>query len=158
MPQSIPHRLGQILLKQNKVSQAQLNDALELQAKSHQPLGEALISLGYLTQIELARALKKQNKLRTPAVCLAAMLAPLSLQATADDLVQDNFYNTTDATQNYQHLNQEATAQDWLKTAAKAVWSMYQQDLGLQKDSTLSYSISHNEQVDSYNIELSFRY
>lgn len=155
MSQPIPHRLGQVLLKQGKVSQSQLNEALKLQTKSHQPLGEALISLGHLTPFELASALKKQNKLRAPAVCLAAMLAPLSFQATADDLVQDNFYNTTNATQNYQHLNKEANAQDWLKTAAKAVWGMYSQT---QEESSLSYSISHNEQVGSYNIELSFRY
>lgn len=155
MTNPVPHRLGQVLLKQGKVSQAQLDNALKLQAKSHQPLGEALISLGYLTQLELARALKKQNKLRAPAACLAAMLAPLSFQATADELVQDNFYSTTNATQNYQHLNKDATPQDWLKTAAKAVWGMYSQT---QEESSLSYSISHNEQVGSYNIELSFRY
>lgn len=157
---SIPHRLGQILLSQGRITQAQLEKALALQTTTHQPIGEALISLGYLSQNQLKQALKKQNRLRTGALYLTAILAPFSVNGFAEDYQEANIIRNAQiqSAENYQYLNKEANAQDWLKTAAKAVWTLYQAENKFQEQSSFKYSLSHNDQVGGYQIELSYSY
>ncbi len=157
MSKSVPHRLGQVLLSQGRINQAQLEAALVLQQSSHQPLGEALMTLGYLTQAELKGALKKQVSLRTTAFYLAAALTPLSMNSVAEDVRYQDEHKTY-ITQYYQHLTDKTSKQEWLTTAAKAVWNLYQNTASQQTESSLTYSISHNPEVDSYQIELNYRY
>ncbi len=44
-------KIGEILLKQNKITDEQLNEALILQASNGKKLGEILIERGYITEI-----------------------------------------------------------------------------------------------------------
>lgn len=159
-PSSAPHRLGQVLLSQGRITQAQLEKALKLQTTTHQPIGEALISLGYLSQPQLKQALKKQNRLRAGAIYLTAILAPFSVNCLAEKYQENNITHTTQtqSTENYQYLNKEANAQDWLKTAAKAVWILYQAESKFQEQGNFRYSLSHNDQVGGYQFELSYSY
>lgn len=53
-------KIGEILLKQNKITDEQLNEALILQASNGKKLGEILIERGYITEITLLEALSEQ--------------------------------------------------------------------------------------------------
>lgn len=157
---SVPHRLGQVLLSQGRITQTQLDKALALQASTHQPIGGALISLGYLSQHQLKQALNKQNRLRTGALCLTALLAPFSVNCFAEDYqaFKTNQTSMSESTENYEYLNQQADTQDWLGTAAKTVWGLYQAQHQLPEESNFKYSLSHNDQVGGYQVELSYAY
>ncbi len=52
--------LGQILLEDKKITEEQLNHALEVQRETGDRLGHTLVKLGYITEEELAKALEKQ--------------------------------------------------------------------------------------------------
>lgn len=52
--------LGRILIKMNKVSRAQVSEALEIQKKKRGPLGQLLVEMGYLKEDDLQRALAAQ--------------------------------------------------------------------------------------------------
>lgn len=158
MSQSVPHRLGQVLLSQGKINQGQLDEALAQQKNSHQAIGEALISLGYLTPEDLKGALKKQVSLRTAAFYLAAAMAPLSMNCVAEEIVYQDEHQPTYVTERYQHLNDTATNQEWLSTAAKAIWNLYQISDNVQTDSNLTYSIDRNVEMGGYQIQLNYRY
>src|SRR5688572_25045121 len=62
-------KIGDILKAENLVTEAQIEEAIALQKTSKKKLGEALISLGYLTDNQLLEALSKQLEL--PVVDLA---------------------------------------------------------------------------------------
>jgi len=53
-------RIGDMLLDQQVITQAQLEQALPLAREKHQKIGETLIELGYVTEDGLANALSKQ--------------------------------------------------------------------------------------------------
>jgi hypothetical protein len=53
-------RLGELLIKRNKITREQFNQAFELVSKRGQRLGKVLISLGFLKQNDLVRAVKHQ--------------------------------------------------------------------------------------------------
>jgi len=53
-------RLGQILQRRTALTEGQLNQALDLQRENEQLLGEALVSLGYVTPGEVLAALAEQ--------------------------------------------------------------------------------------------------
>jgi type IV pilus assembly protein PilB len=53
-------KLGELLLNDNKVTQEQLQHALEMQKKEPGKLGSVLIRLGYITEEDIAQALSKQ--------------------------------------------------------------------------------------------------
>ena len=57
--------LGQILLRNNKVTDAQLQHALKLQQKDKKKrvLGELLISLGYIHESDMVFAIKEQMEI-----------------------------------------------------------------------------------------------
>lgn len=61
-----PFPLGQILIQQGLINDADLKDAIEYQCRlpkiNHQPLGAILVSLGYITQKQLDEALQAQPK------------------------------------------------------------------------------------------------
>ncbi|MBW7904018.1 MAG: Flp pilus assembly complex ATPase component TadA [Phycisphaerae bacterium] len=52
--------LGRILIKMNKVTRAQVSEALELQKKKRGPLGQLLVELGYVKAEDVNRALAAQ--------------------------------------------------------------------------------------------------
>ncbi len=60
--EALPRRdpLGQILLRNGLLTEDQLSDALELQQRSGDRLGRILVSLGYVNQLAVARALAEQ--------------------------------------------------------------------------------------------------
>ena len=56
-------RLGDLLIKQKLISQAQLEQALAVQKKSGQKLGRVLINDGYITEDKMLEALSEQLKI-----------------------------------------------------------------------------------------------
>ena len=57
-------KLGDILLKSREITRTQLDTALEEQARTHQPLGEVLLRLGYLSEERMRVALCRQLHIR----------------------------------------------------------------------------------------------
>lgn len=53
-------RLGEMLVNEGVLAPDRLKEGLELQEKTKQPLGEALIRLGYITETQIAEVLCKQ--------------------------------------------------------------------------------------------------
>ena len=70
-PQAAPDRLGDLLVKSGKISQAQLQEALTLQKDQGGRLGTNLVKLGYLTERQLVETLSQQFKV--PSVDLNGM-------------------------------------------------------------------------------------
>ncbi|MBT0652181.1 GspE/PulE family protein [Geomobilimonas luticola] len=56
-------KLGEILVKQNHLDEAKLNNALQIAEKEHIPLGQALVRLHYLDEEKVARAIAAQYDL-----------------------------------------------------------------------------------------------
>ncbi|HSK75869.1 MAG TPA: type IV-A pilus assembly ATPase PilB [Thermoanaerobaculia bacterium] len=67
----IPDKLGELLIKAGRVTQAQLNEALALQKDSGGRVGTNLVKLGHMTERQLVDALSQH--FRVPSVDLAAM-------------------------------------------------------------------------------------
>ncbi len=59
----LEEKLGQVLLKNGKITAQQLDVSLELQKKTLQRLGHILVSAGHIKQDDLKRALSRQAKL-----------------------------------------------------------------------------------------------
>lgn len=57
-----PERLGEILLKHGKISLSQLEELIKDQEKSGMPLGEIVLSKGFMTRQDLLEALDWQHK------------------------------------------------------------------------------------------------
>jgi hypothetical protein len=57
-----PEKLGEILLKQGKLTLAQLEDLIAQQEKSGMPLGELILSRGIMSRADLLIALDWQHK------------------------------------------------------------------------------------------------
>ena len=55
-------KLGQLLLKNNLITESQLDKALEIQGKTGQKLGEILVSMDYITEEDLNEFLKLQKR------------------------------------------------------------------------------------------------
>ncbi len=87
-------RLGTILVNRKQITSAQLEQALAMQASQQIRVGEALVKLGFIDEKQLAKALTKQNWLRTATTSLALVLAPFSPAFAAN---QGNIGNTSSA-------------------------------------------------------------
>ena len=70
--------IGELLLRQKKITNEQLSEALKLQPINNKKLGEILIEKGYISEITLLRALSEQLKIEVVNL--------------------DNYYINTDAT------------------------------------------------------------
>jgi type II secretory ATPase GspE/PulE/Tfp pilus assembly ATPase PilB-like protein len=57
--------IGQILIEQNLINRKQLQEALERQKITHKPLGDTLISLGFITKDQYLTALSKHFNMPT---------------------------------------------------------------------------------------------
>lgn len=53
--------LGEILIESGKITQAQLNEALEIKENSHQKIGVILLELGYITKEDLMQVIQVQS-------------------------------------------------------------------------------------------------
>lgn len=56
-------RLGDILIQEGLIREADLKDALSEQKKGNRKLGEILVDLGYVNELSIAKALQKQLKI-----------------------------------------------------------------------------------------------
>lgn len=57
-----PEKLGEILLKQGKLTLAQLEDLIKQQESSGMPLGELILSKGIMSRADVLTALDWQHK------------------------------------------------------------------------------------------------
>lgn len=57
-----PEKLGEILLKQGKLSLAELEDLIKQQESSGMPLGELILSKGIMSRADVLTALDWQHK------------------------------------------------------------------------------------------------
>lgn len=69
-------RLGRLLVNRGYISEAQLDEALKLQASENMLLGEVLIKQGWITQKDLDRTLKRQSRYRYTAAFVTMVAAP----------------------------------------------------------------------------------
>lgn len=70
-----PQKLGELLLERKLINQKQLNQALEIQKHRHQPLGQIIVSLGFISRDLL------KSVLRGDAPTLPAQTIPSDLQS-----------------------------------------------------------------------------
>ena len=75
--------LGQLLVKQQLITEEQLASAIELQRKTGQRLGDIFAELNLITQQNIDDALRKQRRLRMAAAIATSLLAPLETYAAA---------------------------------------------------------------------------
>ena len=73
--------LGQLLVKQKLISEAQLTQAIEHQRATGQRLGDIFAEWNLVTQQHVQEALRKQRHLRMAAAVVTALLAPLETYA-----------------------------------------------------------------------------
>jgi hypothetical protein len=72
---------GQLLVKQNLISEEQLTKAIDQQRKTGQRLGDIFAEWNVITQHHVQQALRKQRHLRLAATIATALLAPLETYA-----------------------------------------------------------------------------
>lgn len=69
-------RLGRLLVNRGYITEAQLDEALTLQATQKLMLGEVLLAQGWITEKDLQRTLKRQSRYRYTAAFVAMAAAP----------------------------------------------------------------------------------
>ena len=74
--QLIKSRLGRLLINRGYITEAQLDEALVIQASQQMMLGEVLIQKGWISEKELKRTLKHQSRYRYTAAFVALAAAP----------------------------------------------------------------------------------
>src|SRR5690606_31684561 len=74
--QLVKSRLGRLLINRGYITEAQLDEALQLQASQKIMLGEVLIQKGWISEKELKRTLKHQSRYRYTAAFVALAAAP----------------------------------------------------------------------------------
>ncbi len=57
-------RIGELLVSSGLIGEEQVSEALELQKESRKKLGEILIELGYINDMDLTRMLNQQAIMR----------------------------------------------------------------------------------------------
>jgi type IV pilus assembly protein PilB len=82
-------KLGEILLREGIIAQAQLDEVIKVQAKEGGRLGELLLKLGFVTEEDIVIALGKQLSL--PYVTMGAGLLKPALDQNLDTLVPKEF-------------------------------------------------------------------
>ncbi len=71
-------RLGNILVKRQYISERELSEALVYQITHDVRIGEALMALELITPLQLKRALRRQNWLRSVATGVALIVTPFT--------------------------------------------------------------------------------
>ena len=161
-----PYRLGDLLIKKHLIADEQLSEALRYQKDRDLQLGEALIELGYVTQRQINRALKKQNYIRLYAACAAFFMAPFSLCQAEPDRIEDlpeySYTQVADAQYAYDNfsVNQNANGAklDLIELTTAAAWYLSQggvQESGLQ---TVPVKLNLTSVSNSYTVNMSISF
>jgi len=58
-------RLGEFLVEVGKVTQEQVNEALEIQKKTKEKIGEILVNRGFISQQEINEAVEQQTGIKS---------------------------------------------------------------------------------------------
>tara|TARA_B100001113_G_scaffold32865_1_gene23376 strand:- start:104 stop:577 length:474 start_codon:yes stop_codon:yes gene_type:complete len=154
----LPHQLGQLLLRRKAITETQLQEALSLQAEQPQPLGQALIALGYLDDRTLARTLRQQRWLRPCAACFAFM-SPFSV-CVAEPAETDSDFSAQwleEANWHYVVDSEQASARnsaDLLKLVAMTAWDVYQ---GEPEAGEMRYAVSQSGD-NGYQLEMTLHF
>jgi len=154
----LPHQLGQLLLRRKAISESQLQEALVLQAQQPQPLGQALISLGYIDEHTLQRTLRQQRWLR-PCAAFFALISPFSCCFAETPESEDDFSARwlEEAGWHYVVQPENVSARnsaDLLKLAALTAWDVYQ---GEPKPGEIRYSVSQSAD-NAYQLEMTLHF
>lgn len=165
-----PYRLGDILIKKHLIANKQLDEALSYQKAHGIQLGEALIELGYVTQRQINRSLKKQNYIRLYAACAAFFMAPFSMcQAEPDrieDLPQYSYTQVADAQYSDEYSydnfsvnkNGNGAQLDLVEITTAAAWYLSQggvQESGLQE---VPVKLNLTTAQNSYTVNMSISF
>lgn len=150
------YRLGDLLLTQQLITQAQLQQALLQQQESGDRLGAILLQMEALSAAALKRTLSKQRWLRPCATCFALM-SPISTCFASND--DEHTYQHWTQTQQWQeasyHSVKNHSSVDLMKFAAETAWGIYQ---GEAQAGEWRYSISKPLKSDSYQLQMSMRF
>lgn len=93
-------RLGRLLVNRGYISEAQLDEALKIQASQNMMLGEVLVKQGWISQKELDRTLKRQSRYRYTAAFVTMVAAPFQpMMALAASPAAAIPVNTSSSTQ-----------------------------------------------------------
>lgn len=151
-----PYRLGDLLIKQQLITQTQLQQALQQQANSGERLGNILLEMGALSSAALKRTLSKQRWLRPCATCFALM-SPITTCFASND--ENDSYQHWVQTQQWQEVSYHSvrthSSADLMKFAAEAAWGIYR---GEAQAGEWRYSLSKQTQVDGYSLQMSMRF
>ena len=154
----LPHQLGQLLLRRGSINEQQLLQALALQAQEPQPIGQALISLGYLDEKTLKRTLRQQRWLRPCAACFA-MIAPFSAtyaSPASDSDLPENWLQKSSwmipTTQD--HVGEDTRSVDLVKFAALTAWDIYQ---GTPEAGEMRFNLSQTSK-GSYELQMTMHF
>lgn len=155
----LPHRLGQILIQQGKITELQLTQALALQQTQGGPIGNALIALDFVNQTDVSRALRKQTWLRPCAACLTFLLAPFSYQCCAyeDNVAGQQIHQMDNSGWNENIHASSLMHKDAVKVVLKAAWQAYQ-GAGEELDTKAHWNYSLSQQKDGYRIHMNYKF
>ena len=89
-----PHvpRIGELLLRNRLVTEAQLNEAFARQQEQYQPIGQILVENGDISKRQLRSCLKRQASLKDALLCAALSLAPVQYAHSDTDKEQFSAY------------------------------------------------------------------
>ncbi|PHS65313.1 MAG: hypothetical protein COB09_06005 [Thalassobium sp.] len=152
-----PHRLGQLLLQRQEITEQQLQQALSYQAQNPCQLGQALISLGFIDERTLRNVLRRQRWIKPCAACFA-LIAPFSMTwadedkeaAFSGDWLEASHWDLVDD----DSVSAHSSSADLMKFVAMTAWDIYQ---GEPQAGEIRYSVSQTNN-QGYNLELSMRF
>jgi len=153
----LPHRLGQLLLQRQEITEQQLQQALSYQAQNPCQLGQALISLGFIDERTLRNVLRRQRWIKPCAACFA-LIAPFSMTwadedkeaAFSGDWLEASHWDLVDD----DSVSAHSSSADLMKFVAMTAWDIYQ---GEPQAGEIRYSVSQTNN-QGYNLELSMRF
>ncbi|WP_286717461.1 hypothetical protein [Thalassolituus sp. UBA2009] len=153
----LPHRLGQLLLQQQSITEEQLQQALSYQAQNPCQLGQALIQLGFIDERALRGVLRRQRWLKPCAACFA-LIAPFSMTwadedkeaAFTSDWLEASHWDLVDD----ERVTEHSSSVDLMKFVALTAWDIYQ---GEPVPGEVRYNVSQTNNK-GYSLELSMRF
>lgn len=102
-------QLGRLLVARKLIAEEQLEVAVRLQQTTGKRLGEVLVEQGWVTEKQIARALRKQTNIRLVALVVATLMMPFQMVRATD--ISTVGAGLCSATQNAQisHFETQAT-------------------------------------------------
>lgn len=165
----VQYRLGSLLINKGLIQVKQLDDALAYQRQhAGMPVGEALIALGYVTERQIGRALRKQTRVRIFAALVAFLMAPFNwCHASDDDLehlpeyqytqVHDQLYFDTGISGYSSQYAQGSL--DVLQITTSAAWYLYQGDASIDKMKEIPVKLNlATTKGDDFQLQLSIEF